>query len=101
MHFTSVDDQTRENNLKLKPGIFWLCLRKTWGVCVCVCVCVCVMKLERATFKGTGSVVLYCLSSRFSLCPTLCHPMDCSPPASSVHEILQARILEWAAMLIT
>ena len=29
---------------------------------------------------------------------TLCNPMDCSPPASSVHEILQARILEWAAI---
>jgi len=26
--------------------------------------------------------------------PTLCNPMDCSPPGSSVHEILQARILE-------
>ena len=31
-------------------------------------------------------------------CPTLCEPMDCSPPGSSVHEILQARILEWVAM---
>ena len=28
-------------------------------------------------------------------CPTLCHPMDCSPPGSCVHGILQARILEW------
>jgi len=28
---------------------------------------------------------------------TLCDPMDCSLPGSSVHEILQARILEWAA----
>ena len=28
-------------------------------------------------------------------CPTLCHPMDCSLPGSSVHGILQARILEW------
>ena len=27
--------------------------------------------------------------------PTLCDPMDCSPPGSSVHRILQARILEW------
>ena len=27
-----------------------------------------------------------------------CHPMDCSPPVSSVHEILQARILEWVAV---
>ena len=28
----------------------------------------------------------------------LCHPMDCSPPGSSVHGILQARILEWLAI---
>ena len=28
-------------------------------------------------------------------CPTLCDPMDCSPPSSSVHAGLQARILEW------
>ena len=28
------------------------------------------------------------------LCPTLCNPMDCSLPGSSVHRILQARILE-------
>ena len=32
------------------------------------------------------------------LCPTLCDPMDCSPPVSSVHGNLQPRILEWAAM---
>ena len=32
-------------------------------------------------------------------CPTLCDPMDCSPPGSSVHGIFQARILEWVAML--
>ena len=31
-------------------------------------------------------------------CPTLCDPMDRSPPGSSVHRILQARILEWVAM---
>ena len=30
-------------------------------------------------------------------CPTLCYPMDCSLPSSSVHGILQARILEWVA----
>ena len=28
-------------------------------------------------------------------CPTLHDPMDCSPPGSSVHEIFQARVLEW------
>ena len=31
-------------------------------------------------------------------CPTLCDPMDCSSPGSSVHGILQARILEWVAV---
>ena len=31
-------------------------------------------------------------------CPTLCDPMDCSPPGSSVHGISQARILEWVAI---
>ena len=31
-------------------------------------------------------------------CATLSDPMDCGPPGSSVHGILQARILEWVAM---
>ena len=31
-------------------------------------------------------------------CRTLCNPMDCSLPGSSVHRIFQARILEWVAM---
>ena len=31
-------------------------------------------------------------------CPTLCDPMDCSLPGSSVHGIIQAKILEWVAM---
>ena len=33
------------------------------------------------------------------LCLTLCDPMDCGPPGSSVYGILQARILEWVAMV--
>ena len=31
-------------------------------------------------------------------CSTLCDPVDCSPPDSSIHGILQARILEWVAI---
>ena len=31
-------------------------------------------------------------------CPTLRDPMDCSLPGSSVHEIFQARVLEWGAI---
>ena len=29
------------------------------------------------------------------MCLTLCDPVDCSPPGSSIHEILPVRILEW------
>ena len=42
------------------------------------------------------------MNSYYSLvtksCPTLCDPMDCSLTGSSVHEISQAKILEWLAM---
>ena len=37
-------------------------------------------------------------SSVTQSCPTLCDPMDCSPPGSSVHGISQARIQEWVAI---
>ena len=37
-----------------------------------------------------------CVKS-LQLCPTLWDPMDSSPPGSSVHGILQARMLEWVA----
>ena len=31
-------------------------------------------------------------------CPTLSDPMDCSPPGSSIHDMFQARVLEWVAI---
>ena len=37
------------------------------------------------------------LAESLQWCPTLCNPVDCSPPGSSVHGILQARTLEWVA----
>ena len=40
--------------------------------------------------EGEGEVAQSCL--------TLCDPMDCSPPGSSIQGILQARILEWVAI---
>ena len=45
---------------------------------------------------GGGEYTLLCLVAQ--LCPTLHDPMGCSPPGSSVHGILQVRILEWVAM---
>ena len=43
----------------------------------------------------TGVVLIVLITQ---LCTTLCDPMDCSPPGSSVHGILQARIPEWVAI---
>ena len=43
-------------------------------------------------------LLLLCMCLVAQSCPTLCYHMDCSPPGSSVHGILQARILEWVDM---
>ena len=46
-----------------------------------------------------SSLVKICMHAQLlQLCPTLCDPVDNSPPGSSVHKIIQARILEWVAM---
>ena len=39
-----------------------------------------------------------CACSVIQPCLTLCYPIDCSLPGSSVHRILQARMLEWVAI---
>ena len=44
------------------------------------------------------SLWVYAVCLVAQLCPILCDPMDYTPPGSSVHGILQARILEWVAM---
>ena len=67
------------HNLFKKTGRHLTLLRLIIRVCVCVCVCVCVRLLQ--------------------LCLTLCNRVNCSPPTSSVHGILQVRILEWVAIL--
>ena len=48
-------------------------------------------------FTEPTSHTLYKWSEITQSCLTLCDPVDCSPPGSSVHGILQARILEWVA----
>ena len=60
--------------------------------------------LRRPVHEGGASlgllshvITVLCLVAQ--PCPTLCDPMDCSPPGSSVHGIRQARILEWLATL--
>ena len=48
--------------------------------------------------KTSLSVHTFCPCLVTPLCPTLCNPVDCSLPGSSVHGILQARTLEWVAI---
>ena len=72
------------------------------------------LTLWRTDFKCICSVMTYSKKYLFGLCPpfwqlcackslqsclTLCNPMAYSPPGSSVHGILQTRILEWVAIL--
>ena len=60
-----------------------------WGIVAsqcCVSFCFCTMKR-----------ISYALALVVQSYPTLCDCMDCSPPGSSLHGILQARILEWVA----
>ena len=50
------------------------------------------MKKKRPRQKSIFKKILLVCSTAQS-CPTLCNSMDCSPPGSSVHGVLQARIL--------
>ena len=54
------------------------------------------LTLDQLCLPGTLLCMHAC--SVAQSCPTLCNPMDCSPPGSSVPGILQARILEWVAI---
>ena len=53
-----------------------------------------ILKFKLFQFEKVKVLVILC----DSLCPTLCNTMDCSPPGSTIHGILQARILEWVAI---
>ena len=50
------------------------------------------------TLNYSWSIWIHCVCAQLLSCLTLCDPTDCSPPGSSVHRILQARILHWVAM---
>ena len=65
----SLDNQDYDSSFSEKPSEEW---------CTQTSLCLCML------------VTQWCL--------TLCHPMDCSLPGSSIHGILQAKILEWLAI---
>ena len=86
-------------------------------MCVCVCVCVDtdtyffrffsiigIQLLQIIEYSSLGYTMHPCYLSVLCECSVtsvqsaLCDPMDCNPPGSPVHEILQARILEQVAI---
>ena len=58
--------------------------------------CLCDICTAKTELEKEGWVKVNVLVAQ--LCPTLCDPMDCSLPGSSVLGILQARILDWVAI---
>ena len=58
----------------------------------------CVAMREGATQEMIGNWRKHGVGAKsLQSCPTLCDPMECSPPVSSVYGVLQARILDWVA----
>ena len=81
-----IDKSNQYNHPYWKPKLLSMCV-----LALCVCVCVCIYVCARARMH-------VCVHVLTQLHPTLCDPRDCGPPGSSVHVILQARILEWVAI---
>ena len=81
-----IDKSNQYNHPYWKPKLLSVCV-----LALCVCVCVCVHTHVHAWMH-------VCVHVLTQLHPTLCDPRDCGPPGSSVHVILQARILEWVAI---
>ena len=87
----------------LVKGCNWSSKSEGGGVCDCA---------SLANFQMRLSILVWVPRSQYLLCfgmscmcakalqlyLTLCNPMDCSPPGSFIHRILQARILEWVAI---
>ena len=48
-----------------------------------------------------AGILFPCYAKSLQSCPTLCDPIDGSPPGSPIPGILQARILEWAAIFFS
>ena len=82
--------QSERAPIEIKDASFFLRLHRNPWLTHCVFV---------LTPQGFISIFLRCVCVlSLQSCPTLCDLMDCSPPGSSVHGILQARIVEWVAM---
>ena len=79
---------------------YWTSARMMSGVCAGlspISKCVTILSPRLVSEQQRRLLPGYCCLVA-KLCPALCDPVDCSPPGSSVHEILQAGILEWVVI---
>ena len=72
---------------------------ETHGYNIAVAVSLFGVKEECVTWMRYGKLLAAAAAAKsLQSCPTLCDPIDGSPPGSSVHGIFQARVLEWGAV---
>ena len=86
--FYSEAERLKSMKKKVKPTwkvCFWDNFPSSWEMFL--------WKFHKRAFIGLCACVKLLQS-----CPTPCNPMDCSSPGSSVHGMLQARMLEWVAI---
>ena len=62
---------------------------------------ICVQIANQFVVQQCKAVAAPATAKSLQLCPTLCDPIDGSPPGSTLPEILQARTLEWVAIFFS
>ena len=104
-HFQGTDQCAWIFLLLLMVNNIWFLTSAHFSACACECVTYYLPPTRPRVFCSFSAsyhllpLGLHSLRAKLlRSCLTLCDSMDCSPPGSSVHGILQAKILEWAAM---
>ena len=86
-----------------EPGGLWSMgsqrVRRSWEANnFTFCYCFHTTRAELRSYNRDHRALSEWVSEVAQSCPTLCDPMDCNLPGSSLHGILQARVLEWVAI---
>ena len=71
---------------------------RTCSLLTCLMICFSRSVVHPSPYTYTSVKSAAAAAKSLQSCPTLCNPIDGSPPGSSVHGILQARTLEWVAI---
>ena len=81
--------------------IYTGCIHMLYIVYICIHIHICTMDIYVYVCVYVHICVSLYICLVAKLWPTLCNPMDCNPPGSSVYGILQARVLEWVAIFFS